>query len=152
MEPLRDNQHMAESLITYRGTVYPWHCDHMGHMNVMWYVGKFDEATWQLFCAIGLPASRLRDESIGLVAVEQHLEYKRELLAGDLITIRSSVQEIREKVIIFFHEMFNQETQELAASTTITGVCIDITTRKARPLPADIRERVETTPPSKTNE
>ena len=32
------------SLLTYRGTVYPWHCDHVGHMNVMWYVGKFDEA------------------------------------------------------------------------------------------------------------
>lgn len=21
--------------VTYRGTVYPWQCDHMGHMNVM---------------------------------------------------------------------------------------------------------------------
>ena len=31
--------------VTYRGTVYPLHCDHMGHMNVMWYVGKFDEAS-----------------------------------------------------------------------------------------------------------
>jgi acyl-CoA thioester hydrolase len=31
--------------LTYRGTVYPWQCDHIGHMNVMWYVGKFDEAT-----------------------------------------------------------------------------------------------------------
>ena len=39
---------------TYRGTVYPWHCDHMGHMNVMWYVGKFDEATWNLFALLGL--------------------------------------------------------------------------------------------------
>ena len=26
---------MAEPLVTYRGTVYPWHCDHVGHMNVM---------------------------------------------------------------------------------------------------------------------
>jgi acyl-CoA thioester hydrolase len=26
---------------TYRGAIYPWHCDHMGHMNVMWYVGKY---------------------------------------------------------------------------------------------------------------
>jgi hypothetical protein len=34
--------------ITYRGVVHPWHCDHMGHMNGMWYVGKFDEATWNL--------------------------------------------------------------------------------------------------------
>jgi len=139
--PVEGQSHMAETFLTYRGTVYPWHCDHMGHMNVMWYVGKFDEATWQLFSAISLSPARLRDESIGLVAVEQHIEYKRELLAGDLITIRSAVQEIREKVIIFVHEMFNQETHDLSARTVITGVCIDIATRKSRPLPTDIRER-----------
>ena len=45
---------MAEPLLTYRGTVYPWQCDHMGHMNVMWYVGKFDEATWQFMASLGL--------------------------------------------------------------------------------------------------
>ncbi|WP_234684565.1 hypothetical protein [Bradyrhizobium monzae] len=28
---------------TYRGTVYPWQCDHVGRMNIMWYVGKFRE-------------------------------------------------------------------------------------------------------------
>jgi acyl-CoA thioester hydrolase len=129
----------TESVVTYRGTVYPWHCDHMGHMNVMWYVGKFDEATWQLLASIGLSPKRLRDEGIGMVAVEQHLEYKHELLAGDLLTIRSSVQEVREKALLLLHEMINQETQELAAHTVLTGVCIDLTTRKAKPLPADIR-------------
>ena len=40
--------------ITYRGTVHQWHCDHMGHMNVMWYVGKFDEATWVYLTLLGL--------------------------------------------------------------------------------------------------
>ena len=39
---------------TYRGTVYPWQCDHVGHMNIMWYVGKFDEANWNLFARLGL--------------------------------------------------------------------------------------------------
>ena len=133
---------MAEPILTYLGTIYPWHCDHMGHMNVMWYVGKFDEATWQLFASVGLPSSRLRQEGIGLVAVEQRIEYKRELLAGDTISIRSTFQEVREKALIFCHEMTNQETQELAARTFLTGVCIDIKTRKARPLPTDIRERI----------
>ena len=38
-----------ETDATYRGTVYPWQCDHVGHMNIMWYVGKFDEANWNLF-------------------------------------------------------------------------------------------------------
>src|SRR5215469_16456582 len=125
---------MAESLITYRGAVYPWHCDHMGHMNVMWYVGKFDEATWQLLASVGLTARRLRQDSLGMVAVEQHIEYKRELLAGDLLTIRSSVQGVREKSLVLVHEMTNQETQELAARTTLTGVCIDIATRRGTPL------------------
>ena len=133
---------MAEPILTYLGTIYPWHCDHMGHMNVMWYVGKFDEATWQLFASVGLPSSRLRQEGIGLVAVEQRIEYKRELLAGDTISIRSTFQEVREKALLFSHEMTNQETQELAARTFLTGVCIDINTRKARPLPTDIRERI----------
>jgi acyl-CoA thioester hydrolase len=44
---------MADPPITYRGVVRSEHCDHMGHMNVMWYVGKFDEASWQLFASVG---------------------------------------------------------------------------------------------------
>jgi acyl-CoA thioester hydrolase len=114
----------------------------MGHMNVMWYVGKFDEATWQLFGSLGLSATRLRQEGIGMAAVEQHIEYKRELRAGDLLTINSSIQEVREKVVVFSHEMINQETQELAARTVLTGICIDISTRKARSLPAEIRQHI----------
>ena len=132
---------MAEAIVTYRGTVYPWHCDHMGHMNVMWYVGKFDEATWQLIALLGLPPERLRQDGIVMAAVEQRIEYKRELRAGDLLTIRSSVQEVGDKTVVMVHEMANQSTGELAARTVITGICVDRSTRRARSLPADIRER-----------
>jgi acyl-CoA thioester hydrolase len=132
---------MSELPITYRGTVYPWQCDHMGHMNVMWYVGKFDEATWQLLSLVGLSRSRLEKEDGGMAAVEQHIEYKRELRAGDLVTIRSRVLEVKEKVIRFQHEMTNDETQELAAVTTLVGIHMDLTARKSRPLPPDVRER-----------
>jgi len=37
--------------ITYRGTVYPWHLDQVGHMNVQHYVGMFDQATWSRYTA-----------------------------------------------------------------------------------------------------
>lgn len=133
---------MADFIVTYRGSVYPWHCDHMGHMNVMWYVGKFDEATWQLLAAVGASPSRMRTEGFGLAAVEQHIEYKRELRAGDLVTIRSSILEAQEKSIRFVHEMTNDETGELAAKTVLTGVCIDTIARKAKPLPDDILQRI----------
>ena len=134
--------HATLDPITYKGCVYPWQCDHVGHMNVMWYVGKFDEATWHLLASAGLTGKRMREEGIGMVAVEQRIEYKRELLAGDLITIRSWFQEVREKALLFVHEMANEETQGVAARTFLTGVCLDAKTRKARALPADVRERI----------
>ncbi len=132
---------MTEPIVTYRGTVYPWHCDHMGHMNVMWYVGKFDEASWQLFHALGLSASRLREGGRGMAGVEQHIEYKRELRAGDVVTIRSAVVAVGEKWIRFEHRMENDEKRELAATTTLTAVHIDVTVRRACPLPDDVRAR-----------
>ena len=61
---------MTNGLLTYRGTVYPWHCDQIGHMNVMWYVGKFDEATWNLFAALGLTRPFLLANDRGMAAVE----------------------------------------------------------------------------------
>src|SRR5512144_1908700 len=66
---------MTELPITYRGTIYPWHCDHVGHMNVMWYVGKFDEATWHFFNLLGLSPTFLRTAKRGMAAVEQHISY-----------------------------------------------------------------------------
>jgi len=132
----------SERLVTARGVVYPWHCDHMGHMNVMWYTGKFDEATWHLLSHMGFTPSYLRNEKRALVAVHQETEYKRELLAGDLILIRSWVLEVREKVVRFHHEMINVETQEVAATTTLTGVQLNSETRKTCQFPPDILERV----------
>jgi acyl-CoA thioester hydrolase len=128
-------------VLTYRGTIYPWHCDHVGHMNVMWYVGKFDEATWNFFAKLGLTPSFLREHQRGLAAVRQETDYKRELHAGDVITILSGLLEIKQKVIRFFHEMRNEETGEIAAVTVLTGVYMDTVVRKSCPFPDEIMIR-----------
>lgn len=131
-------------MITYKGCVYPWHCDHVGHMNVMWYVGKFDEATWNLFVQFGLTPSYLRQEGRGMVAVEQHLTYKRELLAGDIVEVSSRVLDVGGKSIRFAHEMRNVETGEVAALCELTGIHLDRTARKAVAFAPQIRSRMET--------
>jgi acyl-CoA thioester hydrolase len=132
---------VSEFMITYRGTVYPWQCDHMGHMNVMWYAGKFDEASWQLLSSLGLTSSRFRNEGTAMAAVEQHIQYKRELHPGDIVTVRSAVLEAKDKSIRFIHEMRNDETGEVAATSVLVAVHLDATVRKARSLPADVRQR-----------
>ncbi len=123
--------HATRSVLTYRGTVYPWHCDHVGHMNVMWYVGKFDEATWHLFGMLGLTPSYLTANRRGMAAVEQQIFYLRELHAGAVVTIRSVVEEIKEKLIVFTHEMTNDDTREVAARTVLKGVHMDTGRRRS---------------------
>ena len=132
---------MGATIETYRGVVYPWHCDHMGHMNVMWYVGKFDEATWHLFTHLGITPSFMRERQRGMAAVEQRISYLSELHAGDTVAIRTGVTSVSAKTIKFFHEMRNAETDTLAAVTLLTGVHIDTSARKSVPLPEEIAAR-----------
>ncbi len=132
---------MSELVETYRGVVYPWHCDHIGHMNVMWYTGKFDEATWALFLRIGVTPSYLRDQARGMAAVEQAITYRRELIAGDVVVVRSAMLEVRDKALRFRHEMVNAESGEIAATSELTGVHLDTRIRKACSLPEEIAAR-----------
>jgi len=128
---------------TYRGAVYPWHCDHMGHMNVMWYVGKFDEATWNLFARCGITAAFLLDNERAMAAVQQNISYKRELLSGDVVAVRSGVLEMRDKVARFVHEMRDAQTEEVSAVCVLTAVHMDSKARKSTPFPADVVERAK---------
>jgi acyl-CoA thioester hydrolase len=128
-----------ESQPTYRGTVYPWQCDHVGHMNIMWYVGKFDEANWNLFARIGLTPTYLRESGRGMAAVQQNISYTRELLAGDIVEVKSELLEIGVKSIRFMHEMRNAETGEIAASCEITAVHMDRQARKSVAFAGPIR-------------
>lgn len=128
---------------TYRGTVYPWHNDHMGHMNVMVYVAKFDEASWNFFSDVGLTAQRMKDDHTGVAAVQQNISYERELFPGDTVVINSRVLEVRDQLVRFVHHMSNGETGELCASCEFTVVHMSHKERKAAPLPSDVRKKLQ---------
>jgi len=127
--------------MTYRGVIYPWQCDHMGHMNVMWYSSKFDEACWQLLSTLGLHTQRFAQDGSAMAAVEQHIQYKRELHAGDAVTIQSALLEVKNKSIHMLHKMIHDASGEVAATTVVVGVHIDAVIRKAISLPEDVRQR-----------
>jgi acyl-CoA thioester hydrolase len=131
----------TDSTITYRGVVYPCQCDHMGHMNAAWYTGKFDEATWNLFALVGITPTYIHEKKRGMVGAQQNTTYKNELLAGDVVTVRTRILEVRERVIRFQHELINGEDGEVAATSELTVVHVDLLTRKACPFPPTILER-----------
>lgn len=135
------NQDSTQIPITYRGVVYPFECDHMGHMNVAFYVQKFDGATWNLFALLGLTPTYIREQQMGIAGVQQNITYKKEMAVGDLVTVRSRILEVRPKVIRCLHELLNGETNEVAASCDLTVIHLDLRTRKSSPYPDPVQER-----------
>ena len=111
---------------TYQGTIYPWNCDHMDHMNVMFYVEKFDEATWNLLASYGLSS-----------------KYLKEVFAGDNIYIFSKIIEVKGKIIRFRHEMYNLESNEKVAETELVGLHIDTEKRKGVVIPEFINLKLK---------
>lgn len=127
---------------TYQGTVYSWNCDHMGHMNVMYYINMFDQASWNVFTTIGLSAKYLKENHRGMAALEQQIQYKREVLAGDSIYIESEILEAKKKIMKMRHVMKNVADDGIVAETTITSCHIDTLKRKGTLLPEFVLEKI----------
>lgn len=124
---------------TYQGNIYPWHCDQMGHMNVKFYVEKFDQANFQLFALLGIDWKYLKETNYGMAAIEQQIFYKKEVFPGENIFIESQTTEIKEKVMLNRHKMYKTSSAELAASCELTCVHMDLKKRSASPFPDFVR-------------
>ncbi|MEW5888514.1 MAG: thioesterase family protein [Pseudomonadota bacterium] len=132
---------MTQMIETARGTVHEWQRDHMGHINVRAYMEFFEQACWQFYSMVGLTASLLRSGAVHLAAVQQNINYRRELYPGDTIAVRSAVLELREKVLRFRHELYDTGTGEVCADCEFTVVCLDPQTRKSRPFPPHVADK-----------
>ena len=132
---------IAGMIETYRGVVYPRHLDHMDHMNVAYYVEKFDEGVWHLFAAIGMTPSYMRAQNRGMAAVEMNIRYHSELHAGDLIAVRAGITRVTNKALHMVQEMRNAETGALAARWRAVAVHLDRQARRGTPFPPEVAAR-----------
>ena len=73
-----------------------------------------------------------------MAAVDQHISYMQELHAGDVVTVRTTLLEVKEKSIRFVHEMTNDESNEVVARTTLKAVHTDTEARKSCAFPESI--------------
>ena len=126
---------------TYRGFVYPWVIDHVGHMNVQFYTARFDEASWQFLAQLGLTPGFLKRNGRAAVAVDQRTQYKREVVAGTLLHITSELVSLGRTSIRFMHRMYDSESGEEVAVSELVGVYFDTDSRSAAPLPVNVHRR-----------
>ena len=115
----------------------------MGHANLRAYGEFFEQALWHVFHRIGITPAVLRGDSIRMAGVQQNIHYRRELLPGDLIVVRSGLAEFKERSLKMRHEMQHVESGEVCATCELTAVCIDAQTRKPRTFPAEIAAKAK---------
>ena len=131
------------SFETARGTVHAWQCDHMGHANLRAYGEFFEQALWHVFHRIGITPSVLRGDAIRMAGVQQSINYRKELLPGDLVVVHSRLAELKERSLKMIHEMQHVESGEVCATCELTAVCIDARTRKPRQFPPEITAKAK---------
>src|SRR5689334_11364555 len=107
---------MYRAIETYRGFVYPWHVDHVGHMNVQFYTARFDEATWQFLNRLGLSPTYLKTHGRSAVAADQRTQYKHEVLGGSLLHVTTELLEVGRKSLRFLHRMYDSESDREVAT------------------------------------
>ena len=125
--------------ISFRGVVFPWECDSMGHLNNKHYLGLFDQAAWHVFRALGYRMEMAAREHIGLADVHQTIVFRRELRAGQLIVVRSWLERVGSKSLTAQHEMLDVEDGVLVASLTSITAFLNLREHKSMPIPPAIR-------------
>ena len=133
---------MGEWFETGRGVVFPWNCDHFGHMNVRWYAHHFDDAGFHLWTVAGVNHSDLRAKGMALVVARTTIDYIHELVAGELLVIRSGFIRVGNRSLTHFARMLNADTGTLCATQETTEVFFDPKARKSAPMPDYIRDKV----------
>lgn len=126
---------------THLGRVAASECDHLGHMNVQFYVSKVSDAAWHVMTSIGITPAFIRERRQAPAAVRQEIAYLRELLAGDLIRMESGVLEASERKLTFFHRLTKVETGQVAMTSRVYTVNMDLDARRSTPLDAGVLAR-----------
>ena len=130
---------MSTFVETYRATVAPTDCDHLGHMNVQRYFAAVSDGMFGIMVHLRLGPEEIRKRKISFAVVHAETDFHRELHAGDVIALESTVLKVGEKSATFGHRLKNIATGDIAMSTEFKCVLLDLEKRQATSIPEDIR-------------
>ncbi len=101
---------MTNPIQTVQSTVNTWNCDEVGHMNVQFYVAAASDANRAFAVTHGISGP--------VISSRDHVRFHRELRAGDIFNVTSSVSGTHENGLVLSHQMHNSATGVLAATLT----------------------------------
>jgi acyl-CoA thioester hydrolase len=136
-------ENIAALPLFQRASIPPDYLDQMGHMNIRWYVGLFDEAIWQFFASFGMTAEYYEAEQAGAFALKQFIQYLAEVRLGETVAIHGRILGRSGKRVHFMMFMLNETTGKLAATFEVLGSHADLRTRRTSAFPAHIAAQID---------
>lgn len=132
-----------QGIETFRGVVFPWHCDGMGHLSVQHQMPLLDNAVYHLLGEFGALVQVADGRRLGWADVRHEIAYHQELVAGDLIVLRSGLTGFGNSSIR--HRTVMTRRSDGRICTVMDGVTVrfDLDARKSVPLDAAARAVAE---------
>ncbi len=123
--------------------VEPAWIDYNGHMNVGYYVVAFDRGTDELIDRLGMDAHYRERSGCTVFVLETHVTYLSELKLGDVARIDAQVLDHDPKRIHYVMTMRRARDGQVAATTEILLMHMDLASVRGAPMPADVLGRLE---------
>ncbi|KPK08716.1 MAG: hypothetical protein AMJ64_02610 [Betaproteobacteria bacterium SG8_39] len=125
-----------------RAVVRPEWIDYNGHMNVGYFSVVFDIAADAFLEFLGFTQDFRRQYGSTTFALEQHLNFLREVNQGDTLRFEARLLDYGEKRFHFYQEMFCVGDDRPAASCEGLSAHVSTKTRKTAAMPEVLLERL----------
>ncbi len=118
-------------------TVMSSHIDMFGHVNHTRYLEFMEWARFAWAADLGVPLPELvRDEGIGPAIIRAQVAFRRECRLGDELLVTVRPLSARRGIGRLHQDIHDTRTNERVCDAEMTFVMLDLTTRRAVPLPA----------------
>ena len=129
-------------ITVHKGVAHLWQCDILGHLTTRFYVAMFDDASYHFLHTIFGWVGNVDDQGrLSWADVRHTIDYKAEVMPGDLLEVRAALTRIGGKSLTVSYEMINLGTGSVAATLESVMVLFDRQERKSVAIPDDLRAK-----------
>jgi acyl-CoA thioester hydrolase len=106
-------------------------------------IGLNSDSAAHFWDAVGIDRAYLKKRRLGRVAVEMKLTRCGPLAFGDLVHVVTRPIGVARSTVTFENRFVQSASGEVAAIVQVTGLTMNLDTRRAEPLSADLKARIE---------
>lgn len=133
----------AAGQVTLRSRVRAGDCGPDGVIEDWPFVGRNSDAAAHFWDLVGIDRRWLDRHGRGRVAVEMKLTRLGDLRHGDLMHVTSRPLAVARSTVSFENRFAASDTGKVAAVIQLTALTMNLTTRRAEPLPDETRAMIE---------